>query len=304
MTSAAGSGVWTEIQIELPAEAAEIVSAELADVTDGIEIRDEGTLVPAAPGRTTLVALSSEDGVAAVLQVLEATIERSRENGLAVDPVSVRRRQAHEDEWRDVWKQYFRATRIGRRFVVRPSWDPGTVGGDDAVIDLDPGRAFGTGAHPSTRLVIAMAETLADAHAPVRRFLDLGCGSGILTIAAARLWPRAEGWAVDNDPEACACTAENLQRNRVDSVTIVTGTLTSVAPGTCFDVVLANIQAEVLEPLAPALGAYLQAGAHVLLSGLLLEQGEGIARAFADAGFTLRERREEGEWCGLCVQAA
>src|SRR4029079_7691803 len=107
-------------------------------------------------------------------------------------------------------------TRIGRTFVVRPSWDPGDVASGDRVIDLDPGRAFGTGGHATTRLVIALAEEV-EAR-PVRRFLDLGCGSGTLASAAARFWSRAAGLAVDVDPEATACAAENLERNRVTTV--------------------------------------------------------------------------------------
>src|SRR5260370_32794169 len=110
------------------------------------------------------------------------TCARARAAGLRVDPVSVRRREAHEEEWRDVWKQYFRATRVGRTFIVRPSWDPGTIEDGDRVIDLDPGRAFGTGGHATTRLVIALAEEAADR--PVARFLDLGCGPGVLPPAA------------------------------------------------------------------------------------------------------------------------
>ena len=99
---------------------------------------------------------------------------------------------------------------------MRPSWDleSVTAAPADRMIDLDPGRAFGTGGHASTRLAIALAERSASEAPPggVGRFLDLGCGSGILSIAAARLWPDAEGLAIDNDPEATACTQENLDR--------------------------------------------------------------------------------------------
>src|ERR1019366_4128638 len=147
-----------------------------------------------------------------------------RGSGLPVDPVTVRERQADESEWRDVWKQFFRATRVGRRFTVRPSWDPGPAPVGELVIDLDPGRAFGTGAHPSTRLAIALAEEVQAKEPRIGRFLDLGCGSGILSIAAARLWPEAAGLAVDNDPEATACSGENFARNQV-RMAIMTGTL-------------------------------------------------------------------------------
>ncbi len=93
-----------------------------------------------------------------LLDAVEETLAAARAAGTAVDPVTIRQREAHEDEWRDVWKQFFRATRVGRRFTVRPSWDAGEAPAGEFVIDLDPGMAFGTGAHPSTRLVIKLAE--------------------------------------------------------------------------------------------------------------------------------------------------
>src|SRR6185295_11405460 len=111
---------------------------------------------------------------AEALEAVEDTIARAGEAGLPTGDVAVRERSAHEDEWRDVWKQFFRATRVGRTFIVRPSWDPGSVADGDRVIDLDPGRAFGTGGHATTRLVIELCETLADERArdgqPVQRF--------------------------------------------------------------------------------------------------------------------------------------
>jgi ribosomal protein L11 methyltransferase len=234
-----------------------------------------------------------------VLAAALETCERARAAGVRVDPVGVRRREAHEDEWRDVWKQYFRATRVGRTFIVRPSWDPGAIADGDRVIDLDPGRAFGTGGHATTRLAIALAEQV-EART-VRRFLDLGCGSGILAIAAARLWPGARGLAVDVDPEATACAAENLERNHVGTVETRAGTLAD-APGP-FDVVLANIQADVLLPLAPEIVAALAPGATLVLSGLLTEATPPVLAAYLAAGLSLEGRRDEDEWTALRLAA-
>ena len=188
---------------------------------------------------------------------------------------------------------------MGRTFIVRPSWDPGTIADGDRVIDLDPGRAFGTGGHATTRLVIALAEEVEER--PVARFLDLGCGSGILAVAAARLWPRARGLAVDIDPEATACADENLERNHVTTVETRAGTLAD-APGP-FDVVLANIQADVLLPLAPELVAVLAPGATLVLSGLLTDAAPPVLGAYLAAGLTLEARRDEDEWTALRLSA-
>lgn len=266
----------------------------------GVELRDGGTLLSTAPERTAVIALCKPEDRDVVLATAQEALATAREAGLPVDPVVVRERNADESEWRDVWKQFFRATRIGRRFCVRPSWDPASLDGVEFVIDLDPGRAFGTGAHPSTRLVIGLAEDIRDARPAVARFLDLGCGSGILSIAAARLWPTAAGVAVDNDPEATACSQENFERNCIASVALLTGTLDHTQGS--FDVILANIQADVLSELASLIAAKLTPSGHAVLSGILCDQADDVVAVFARAGLALRVRRDEGEWAGLLLE--
>jgi ribosomal protein L11 methyltransferase len=291
------SDTWIEVQIETTAEVAELVAAAVAPETGGVEIRDSETVFPTARDRATVVALVPPQEVDALLDEVNATLELARANGAAVDPVTIRRREAHEEEWRDVWKQFFRATRVGRRFVVRPSWDPGEAPPGEHVIDLDPGRAFGTGAHPSTRLVIRFVEELRDRRPTLDTFLDLGCGSGILSIVTARLWPQARGLAVDLDPEATACSGENFERNGVTTVERGTGGL-DAAPGT-FDLVLANIQADVLEALAPEMPSRLSPEGTLVLSGLLTSQVDGVAACYRAAGLEVQERHDEGEWGSL-----
>ncbi len=263
-------------------------------------MRDSGTLLATDPGRTAVIVLCRPEDRTHLLAAAHQALDAARASGLAVDPVVVRERAADESEWRDVWKQFFRATRVGRRFVVRPSWDPGPAVPAELVIDLDPGRAFGTGAHPSTRLVIGLAEELCERRPQLARFLDLGCGSGILSIAAARLWPAASGLAIDNDPEATACSAENFARNRIESVALLTGTLERTDG--VFDLILANIQADVLCGLAPSMSAATAAGGSVILSGILLEQVEELSAAYREAGLVLARRTDEGEWAGLLFE--
>lgn len=286
---------WIEIVVELPREAAEVMADAVGELTQGVEIRDGETIIRAGAGRAVIVAQCAPDAEGEVLAEIEAAAARMKEAGVSVDPLSVRRREAHEDEWRDVWKQYFRATRVGRTFLIRPSWDLKPAGAADRVIDLDPGRAFGTGGHATTRLVIALAEEVADR--PVERFLDLGCGSGILSIAAVRLWPAARGLAVDVDPESVATTDENLALNAVASVETRAGSI-DAADG-AFQLVLANIEAGVLSRLAADFPARLAPGATVILSGILAEQAEGVLAAFTAAGLALEARRDEDEWAAL-----
>jgi len=289
--------VWIEVQIETQADAADLVAAAVGPLTGGVELRDTDTLLSAAAGRTCVVALCEPDRARSLLDAVDDTLAAARAAGIAVDPVTIRTREAHEDEWRDVWKQFFRATRVGRRFTVRPSWYAGEAPAGEFVIDLDPGMAFGTGAHPSTRLVIKLAEEVRENRPGLEHVLDLGCGSGILSIVASRLWPHASGLAVDNDPQATTCAKENLERNHVANFEVRTDTLAGVT--TRFDLVMANIQTDVLTELAPALPARLARDGLVILSGLLLEQVEPLLAAFCEAGFTLDARAEESEWGAL-----
>jgi ribosomal protein L11 methyltransferase len=287
--------VWKEIWVEVAAGAAEVMASAIAEVAGGVEIRDRGTLISAGEGRVVLVAQCAPEMESALLEEIEAAAARMREFGSSPDPVLVRTREAHEEEWRDVWKQFFRALRVGRTFLIRPSWDLVPAQPGDRVIDIDPGRAFGTGGHASTRLVIAMTEELADG--VVGRFVDLGCGSGVLSIAAAKIWPSASGLALDVDPEAVATTLENLDLNAITTVEARTGTLADAGPPA--DLILANIEATVLVPLAGEMTGYLAPRGNIILSGLLAEHVDTVIDAYRAAGFRLEARRDETEWAGL-----
>ncbi len=283
---------YVEVHIETAAEAAELVAAAITDLTGGVEMRDAETVFPTARDRAAVVALCAPQDETALLEAVDETLATARAAGTPVDPVTIRRRLADEEEWRDKWKQFFRATRVGKRFVVRPSWDPGEAPPGEFVIDLDPGRAFGTGAHPSTRLVIGFMEQLTGEPAT---FLDLGCGSGILSIVGAWLWPKARGLAIDLDRESTECAVENFERNHVTTVQTRTGSIEQ-APGT-FPVILANIQADVLCTLAPALAA--QLAGTLILSGLLTQDVPAVQAAYDGVGLRFVARADEGEWAAL-----
>jgi ribosomal protein L11 methyltransferase len=289
------SSTWIELAIAVPSAAAEVLADAVGELTGGVEIRDTETILRVEGGRSLILAQCAPEMEADVTAEIEATCARLRAAGVSPDPMTVSRREAHEDEWRDVWKKYFRALRVGRSFVIRPSWDAPPAAATDRVIDIDPGRAFGTGGHASTRLVIAMAEELEARK--VARFVDLGCGSGILSIASALLWPAARGLALDLDPEAVATTDENLALNRITTVATRVGSLAEVPAGN--DLVLANIEASVLVPLAPAFPARIAPGGALILSGLLTSDVDGITRAYRAAGFEIAARRDEDEWAAL-----
>jgi ribosomal protein L11 methyltransferase len=263
---------WFEIAV--PAEDA--VADDLAALLVG-QLGDAGAGIEQRAGE--LVYWVRPDRVEPALAATRAALAALARTGLAVDPTSARVRPAvPEVEWRDAWKRYFKVTYLTRQLVVVPSWERHEPAAGDLVMHLDPGQAFGTGAHASTRLVLEELQRLRDEGAAPRRILDLGTGSGILSIAAARLWPAAELVAVDSDPLAVATARENFERNAVDARTSTDAV--ADLPGR-FELVVANIQADVLEALADGLRARVAPGGALVLSGLLSPQAPEVAASYA-----------------------
>jgi ribosomal protein L11 methyltransferase len=226
-----------------------------------------------------------------VLSETKAQVAIWNEAGADVDPTKVRIAAAMpEEQWRDAWKRYFKVTHLTRQFVVVPSWETYTALDGEVVIDLDPGMAFGTGAHASTQLVLEEMQRLADGGATPHKILDVGSGSGILAIAAAKRWPSATCLAIDNDPIAVKACGENAELNRVsDRVASAITPLDDLAGD--YQLVLANIQAHVLRALLPSLIARTASNGMLILSGILSPQAEPLAAEFVAAGMTLGELR-------------
>ncbi len=249
----------------------------------GVEERDPSTLERAPEGRATLVVWLPPAEVDGYLQRVAAESVRLPEAVVA-------RRDRDEDEWRDAWKKYFGVRRMGR-FVIVPSWERYQVQSGEWVIALDPGRAFGTGGHATTRLCLQAIDRFAG---ECRRFLDVGCGSGVLAIACALRFAKARGTGVDIDPDAIDVSRENATRNGVlDRIEFTT---TPLASGE-HEIVCANIQPEVLMPMAGALADRLAPGGLLVLSGILQEAAGPVEQAFA--GLTLTSRQDEEGWRAL-----
>lgn len=284
-----------------------IVPAGAADIDD-VAALIAGEVTAAVAGTEQrgdeVVFWVAADAVGPALEETRDAVARWQAGGIVVDAARVRVAAAMpEAEWRDAWKRYFKVSRLTRQFVVVPSWETFTPGTDDVAIDLDPGMAFGTGTHASTRLVLEELQVLADASVGVTRALDVGCGSGILAIAVVKRWAGATCMAVDNDPIAIDATRDNAAVNRVaDRIHASTATLDGT--GEQFPLVLANIQAHVLRALKDLLLARTAPGGTLILSGLLTPQAQGVADEFIAGGARLvriRASTDDAQWSAVTL---
>jgi ribosomal protein L11 methyltransferase len=299
---------WVEISVEADHEAVEAVSEILGrvaptgtSVEPGFELVDEGLGARVVAGKPAVVRAYVE---ATDPEVVERTVEEVTEalghlQAFDLRPIGeVTTRLVDEADWADEWKRHFPVLRVGRRLVIRPTWREHTAGDDDVVLALDPGMAFGTGLHPTTRLCLAALEGLADRGALAgRRLLDVGCGSGILAIAGVRLGA-ASALGVDTDPIAIEATAANARRNRIGRrVRAREGSLpTGQRP---FDVVVANLIASLLVRLAGDLRTEVAPGGTLLASGIFVDREAEVREAFEAADMLVAGRLAEGDWVAL-----
>jgi ribosomal protein L11 methyltransferase len=275
------------VHVDVSPEEADETSALLFELgADGVEERDEGTLAKsAASGKVTLVAsfATREDAESAILE-LDASL-------------SPRYEEIVGDAWRDAWKEHYRPFAIAPGIVIRPPWEPYEAKPGEKVLELEPGRAFGTGLHETTRLVAQAIQKHASELADTV-VLDVGCGSGILALAAIVLGAKS-AVAIDVDQEAIDVTNENAQRNGLsDRIQASTTDLADLEMTS--KVVVANIEAKVLIPIAHVLERHVAPGGLLLLSGILVPQKDDVRNAYPD--MELLESPALGEWVLLALR--
>ncbi|MDQ3881061.1 MAG: 50S ribosomal protein L11 methyltransferase [Chloroflexota bacterium] len=298
---------WLELSVETGNEAVEAVTEILGRLGRGTAVRP--TRLVADPGDE----LAAREDVAAPYVVTAhvpddtaaadavASTERAlwHLQAFGLGPVGeLAVRSVDETDWADAWRRHYTPQRIGRLLVV-PSWADASVAPDDVVITLDPGMAFGTGLHPSTR---GCLELLQRCRWPRGSVLDVGSGSGILAIAMLALGAE-RAIAVDIDPVAVEATRANADRNSVgDRITALPGSLPDERLGT-FDVVCANLVARVLVDLADRLVDSLAQGADLVAAGIVAERANEVESAFDERGATVVDRLEDGDWVSFRLAA-
>jgi ribosomal protein L11 methyltransferase len=294
---------WLELTVEVDSEAVEAVSEILGRLGHGAAVRPTRLLRdpsdelavredPSAPYELT-AHLPDDLAAPAAIEQTERALWHLQAFGLR--PVGgLRVRPVEDRDWTEAWKAGYQPQRIGRLVIV-PSWLEPPDESDAVILRLDPGMAFGTGLHPTTRACLALLQEVGPMPA---RVLDVGSGSGILGLAALALGAGSVD-AVDTDAEAVAATASNAEANGyAGRLAVHHGTLRELA-GAPYLLVLANLVAAVLVELASALAAHLAPGGTLLASGIIADRGDEVEAALAAAGLERVERRLDGEWVSL-----
>lgn len=252
----------------------------------GLEERDQTTLVR-EPVEGEIVVIAAFESEAAARYAL-ADIRSDYEADLLLTP---------SRDWATEWRRGFEAQRIGRRILLHPSWESVEGRAGDVVITIDPENAFGSGDHETTRLVLGVLDECIRGG---ERILDVGCGSGILSIAALRLGARSSV-AIDIEPDAVAVARRNAVLNDVASRIDVSTTPLADIEGR-YDFVLANIETRVLVAMPQMLETRMAPGAVLVLSGILRQEKEELLAAFAP--MKLAQLLEQGEWCACVFEKA
>ena len=310
------AGTWLELSVDVDLEAVEAVSEILSRVASGgvsveqpFTTEDEGLAASPIPGAaiTMRAYLPAIDLAAAEVAIAQTRERLGHLTAFDLRPIGeLEVREVHEEDWATAWKEHFPVMRLGRRMVIKPTWRDYDPAPDDVIIALDPGMAFGTGLHPTTRLCLVGLERWADEGiVEGAATLDIGSGSGILALGAALLGARPVR-AVDTDPIAVASTLENAARNDV-TIHASQGSL-PIDDGP-FDLVFANLVASLLVQLAAHLAATVRpgdgtpgSGGRLLASGIFIGREPEVRSALAAAGLRMIRREQETDWVALDLE--
>lgn len=231
------------------------------------------------------------------LQALRSQLDMNRRlapevdlGTLAIDTVNVK-----DEDWSEVWKQFYKPFRAGKSLVVKPTWEPYAPKPGDRVIEIDPGMAFGSGTHETTGMCL---ELLEEAVHGGERVIDVGTGSGILAIGAALLGAK-DVLAIDIDPTAVKVARENVAHNHLEqTVTTLEGNLLEKVDAQC-EVCVANIIADVICMFAAPLNDHIIPGGLFICSGIIKEREQDVTGALLAAGYTILDIRRKGEWVAM-----
>ena len=303
-------GTWIEIRVITKSEALEPISGIFYGLDcKGVAIedpqdilgREQGPLtwdfadinVLEHKGKFAVVKgyFSEEDNIDEVVKYVKEKVEEIKNMGFDIGLGTVEVEKMHEEDWANNWKKYYKPVKVGEKIVIRPIWEEYEKKDGELVISLDPGMAFGTGEHETTRMCIQALEKYVKNDSTV---FDIGCGSGILSIAAAKLGAKM-AIGVDLDPVAVESANENLKFNDVDNIKILEGNLIDVIDGKA-DIVIANIIAEVICILTEDVSKVINKNGYFITSGIINERVTMVTDKLNECGFEVIKINNDGEW--------
>lgn len=282
---------WVEITVEVPSDRADEVSVYLIGIGSNGVVTGGGIVDAFHIEEKEKVEIkayfTTEDAPVKGVEIKRYLQDRGLEFVIKVSNLK-------DDDWAHKWKEFFKPEKITNRIVIKPTWEPYSAQGDEIVIDIDPGMAFGTGTHPTTKACLQLIEEVAG-YGGISSMLDVGTGSGILSIAAARLGV-SKVIGMDIDKTVLKVAEDNVSLNRVgDSVRIADTSLDKITIE--FELVVANIIAEELIRLSGLLKGRVKAGGYLILSGIIAEKGDMVKESFKE--LLLEKEIREGEWVSL-----
>ena len=299
---------WTQFKVTVPLEQLDQTSAVMSMISNYLQIEDYsdidlktcyGDLIDEAilnadkTVASVSVYLPADSGTADTVHFL-----KERFASLGIDG-KITISGVCEEDWANSWKAYYKPIEIGERMVIVPAWEKYDAPEGKLVVRMDPGMAFGTGSHETTRLVIGLLEKYIKNG---QRVLDVGCGSGIRAICAAKLGAD-ECKAYDIDPVAVKVARENVKDSGLTNVTCDTSDLLRGVDksGGAYDVICANIVADIIIRMTPDVGQFMHESSVILASGIISERANDVISCFEQYGFRIVEKAEENGWCALVV---
>lgn len=305
---------WLEVAIITSSQAIEAVSGILYNTpVSGISIEDpqdiefkkkhpgdwdyfDESLLEVKEGAVIKGYYKEDEDFEEHLKYIKSSIENLKEFGIDKGQGLVTVTKVNEEDWENNWKKYYKPTKVGNKIVVKPIWENYDAKDDELVVELDPGMAFGTGTHETTRMCIKALEKYVNSDSIV---FDIGTGSGILAISAAKLNAK-KAIGVDLDPVAVKSASENVKYNELDNIEIIHGNLMDVVKGKA-NIVVANIIADVIIFLTDSVKDFILPGGRFIASGIINSRKQDVIDKFNSAGLKIDEVNEEGEW--VCIVA-
>ena len=302
--------IWTQVKVTVPLRELDDLVAVMSMINNNLMIEDYSDIDVNL--KTCYGDLIDEKILGANKDIASVSVFIPSDRSYADDLAFIRQRCAeldlhpevelvgvNEEDWANSWKQYYKPVKIGERIVICPAWEKYTPAEGELVIRMDPGMAFGTGTHETTRLVIRLLEKYTKAG---QRMLDVGTGTGILAICASRLGADLCR-AYDIDPTAVRVARENIKDSGLTNVTCDQSDLLKQVSleGGQYDLVCANIVADIIIRMTPDVGTYMKDDAVLLASGIIAERCDDVVACFEANGFKVVEKLTDNDWCGLAV---